>query len=124
MKRSLQSALFLLALLVSSRIAAAATADGGLDASSEAGGEVIADAGVSDASSDASDDGSAAAEEPPEYSPLKCDGSLCDTTTGETTCSMSEGRAAKGGAWPFVMVLALAAAGIRRRAQKPFWRVS
>jgi hypothetical protein len=123
MKRSLHGALLLLllALLLSSRVATAATADGGIDASSsEAGapGELVPDAGVSDAS----DDGSV--ELPPEYAPLKCDGSLCDTTTGETTCNMSEGRSAKGGAWPFVMVLALAAAGIGRRAQSRLRRAS
>jgi hypothetical protein len=103
MKRSLQGALLLLALLVSSRVAAAAPADGGVDASSSEAG---------------------APELPPEYAPLKCDGSLCDTTTGETACSLSEGRSAKGGAWPFVMLLALAAACIGRRAQSPLRRVS
>jgi hypothetical protein len=102
-------------VLVPSRVASAAT-DGGVDASGEAGApsELIRDAGASDAS----------AELPPEYAPLKCDGSLCDTTTGETTCSMSEGRSAKGGAWPFAMVLALAAAGLGRRARNPLRRVS
>jgi hypothetical protein len=123
MKRSLHGALLLLllALLVSSGVATAATADGGLDASSsEAGapGELVTGAGVSDAS----DDGPA--ELPPEYAPLKCDGSLCDTTTGETTCSLSEGRSAKGGAWPLVMVLMLGALGIGRRARNPLRRVS
>ena len=115
MNRSLQGAL-LLALLVSSRVVAAAPTDGGLDVSSQAGapGELITDAGASDASD---------AALPPEYAPLKCDGSLCDTTTGETTCNMSEGRSAKGGAWPFVMLLALAAAGIRRREQSARRRV-
>lgn len=114
MKRSRQSGLLLLALLVSSHLAVAAASDGGMDASGEAGapGKVVGDAGAS------------AALEPPEYSPLKCDGSLCDTTTGETTCSMSEGRSAKGGAWPFVMALALAAAGIRRRAQRSVRRAA
>jgi hypothetical protein len=116
MKRSLQGALLLLALLllVPSRVAAAT--DGGVDTSGEAGapGKVVTDAGASDASD----------ELPPEYSPLKCDGSLCDTTTGETTCSMSEGRSAKGGAWPFAMVLGLAAAGIGRRARHRLRRVS
>jgi hypothetical protein len=125
MKRSLQGALLSLALLVSSRVATPATADGGVDASSsEAGapGEVVRDAGVNDASNDASDTGSV--ELPPEYSPLACDGALCDTTTGETACSMSEGRTGKGGAWPFVMVLALAAIGIGRRTSQPLRRVS
>ncbi|HWZ93044.1 MAG TPA: hypothetical protein VNW92_29500 [Polyangiaceae bacterium] len=117
MKRSLQGALLLLALLLASRVASAATADGGVDApSSEAGapGELVADAGVSDGS----------AELPPEYAPLKCDGSLCDTTTGETACSMSEGRPVKGAAWPFAMLLALAAAGIGRRARNLQRRLS
>jgi hypothetical protein len=120
MKRAQNSALLLLALLATSRVVSAAVADAGLDASSQAGapGQLAADSGATDASDDAS------AELPPEYAPLKCDGSLCDTTTGETTCSISEGRSAKGGAWPFVMVLALAAAGIGRRAQSPLRRVS
>ena len=110
-------ALLLLALLATNRVAGAATADGGVDASNEAGaaGAVVTDAGVSDASD---------AALPPEYAPLKCDGSLCDTTTGETACSMSGGRSTKGGAWPLVMLLALVAATIRRRVQNPSRRVS
>jgi hypothetical protein len=125
LKRALNGALLWLALLllgsfVTDRVARAVTADGGVNAPGEAGapGELVRDAGASDASDDAS------AELPPEYAPLKCDGSLCDTTTGETTCSMSEGRSAKHGAWPFVILLALAAAGIKRRGQSALRRLS
>jgi MYXO-CTERM domain-containing protein len=109
------SLLLALLVLVPSRVASASIDSGG-DTSGEAGApsEPIRDAGASDAS----------AELPPEYAPLKCDGSLCDTTTGETTCDMSQGRSAKGGAWPFAMVLALAAVGIRRRARTPLRRLS
>jgi hypothetical protein len=122
LKRALSGALFLLALLllgsfVTDRVARAATADGGVNALGEAGApsELVKDAGASDASD---------AALPPEYAPLKCDGSLCDTTTGETTCNMSEGRPARGGAWPFAMLLMLAAAGIKRRAQSALRRES
>jgi MYXO-CTERM domain-containing protein len=110
-------ALLVLALSVTDRVARAATADGGVNAQGEAGapGEPVADAGAS---------GVPDAGLPPEYAPLKCDGSLCDTTTGETTCSVSEGRSAKHRAWPFVMLLALAAAGIRRREQSALRRLS
>jgi hypothetical protein len=118
LKRALDGSLLLLALLVlglsvTDRVARAATADGGLNASGEAGApsELVTDAGAD-------------ADLPPESAPLKCDGALCDTTTGETTCSMSEGGSAKRGVWPFVMLLALAAAGIKRRAQSRLQRGS
>jgi hypothetical protein len=114
--KPLESASVLLALflLLPSRVAAAA--DGGVDASGEAGAPsaLIADAGTDAASDDTSD-----------QVPLGCDGSLCTTATGATTCAVSEGHRAQGGAWPFALALAVVAAtGIKRRARRTRRKVS
>jgi hypothetical protein len=115
MKMLRNSALLLVALLVllvPSRVAAAAATDGGIDASSEAGaaGELMPDASASDAS----DDGPATTSD---EVPLRCDGALCDTTTGATTCDFAEGRSPSGGGLPVAVVLGFAAMRIGRRAR-------
>jgi hypothetical protein len=104
--------LVVLLLLFPSRIAAAATTDGGLDGSIEAGapGELMRDA----SSNDASDDGS---DQTSDEVPLRCDGGLCDTTTGATTCSFAAGRSTNGGGLPIAVALALLAIGVGRRTR-------
>jgi cobalt-zinc-cadmium efflux system outer membrane protein len=52
---------------------------------------------------------------------LRCDGALCDTTTGGTTCSIAEGLGKARGALPFSVVAVLAAMALvplRRRAHR------
>jgi hypothetical protein len=111
--RPLSSFALLLALfmLEPSRVASAAT-DGGVNASGEAGApsELVSDAGADAASDEV---------------PLGCDGALCTTATGATACTVSEGRSAQGGAWPFALALAVAAATtIKRRTRHTRRKVS
>jgi len=110
MKTSLYSSLLALALLAPNRVHAAVATDGGFDAAGEAGAPAAhtADAGANDASDTASNE-----------VPLRCDGGLCDTTTGATACNVAEGRSHGGAAWPASVVLALAVTRMGRR-----WRNS
>jgi hypothetical protein len=109
-----------LALVGPNRAVAARPGDGGADgdASVEAGapddgGSVVAD--------DATGDDSTSSGTSNEV-PLACDGALCDTTTGGTTCDIAEeGLGTRGAALPTAAALLLGAVGfgtLRRRARR------
>jgi hypothetical protein len=117
MKPSLWIALLVagfLTLLAPRRALAAGTTDAGPSGAtgSEAGalGAPETDAGTSnDAGTDAgmSSDGV----------PLRCDGALCDTTTGGTPCSF-RGRIGTDGRAPIALALFFALIGVGRRARR------
>lgn len=115
--RSSSGVLLLFAALVAlfgpSRALAAGSGDGGSDGDSpleaaapEEGGSTLADA--------SSDDGGGYAGPS-----LACDGALCDTTTGGTTCGIADGIG-RGGSAPLVSAALLLGAfglGTLRRAR-------
>jgi hypothetical protein len=115
MKLSLWCALLVAGLftLFVPRLVFALGADAGPDGetANEAGaaGMPMADAGTNDAgtNADMSSDGV----------PLRCDGGLCDTTTGGTPCSF-RGRIGSDGRSPIALAALLTLLGVGRRARR------
>ncbi|HWZ88212.1 MAG TPA: hypothetical protein VNW92_05160 [Polyangiaceae bacterium] len=113
MKPSLKTALLFalfLALVAPRSALAVGSNDAGASGDAGAAGALATDAGTGeDAGPDAgmSSDGV----------PLRCDGGLCDTTTGGTPCSF-RGRIGTDGSGPIAVALFLAAIGVGRRARR------
>jgi hypothetical protein len=103
----------LFALLGPGRALAAGPDDGGTDADALAEA-AVPDDGSAPSAGDASDDGGTS---PGDF--LACDGALCSTSTGGTTCGVAGGVGRGGGALPVSAALLLGAAGvgIRRRGR-------
>ncbi|MCL2779123.1 MAG: hypothetical protein FWD73_14085 [Polyangiaceae bacterium] len=84
-------------------------------------GAVADDAGVDDAGADTSstdaDAGDASDEGGDSEVPLACDGGLCDTTVGSTTCAMPQGKV--DGAPVAAAACTALAAVISRRFRRP-----
>jgi hypothetical protein len=114
------SVLFVTLLVLGPRRAFAADpGDGGTDGDALIAGGAPSDGGgpVAD---DASGDGSVAGGAPSE-APLGCDGALCATVAGDTTCAFAGGRRSSGASLPTSAALVLAAIGFgarRRRATR------
>jgi hypothetical protein len=119
MKASLCTALLVagfLTLLAPRRALAAGADDAGLSGATgnEAGAPAMpaTDAGTSDdAGTDAGTNSNSGGV------PLRCDGGLCDTTTGGTPCSF-RGRIGTDGRAPVAIALLLAAIRIGRRTRR------
>jgi hypothetical protein len=117
MKRSPWTTLLIAGFLAwcAPRIAfAAGSSDGGLetDGSDEAGaaGMPVTGAGTAD---DAGTNASASSG----GVPLRCDGGLCDTTTGGTPCTF-RGRLGTDGRAPMAVALFFAAIAVGRRSRR------
>jgi hypothetical protein len=110
MKRSLWTALLAAGLLAlcAPRRAFAGSSDAGLDEAGAAG-VLESDAGTfDDAGTSVSSSGGV---------PLRCDGGLCDTTTGGTPCTF-RGRIGTNGRAPMTLALFIAALAVGRRTRR------
>jgi hypothetical protein len=115
----------LLASLGQNRAFAAGPDDGGADGDALVGADVPSDGG-SAGSDDASVDGPGGGGTPGAPGALGCDGDLCSTATGGTTCSTAQCLGSTRVALPTAMALLIGVVGLgtlRRRMRRQQERV-